>query len=222
VTVRVLIADDQELVRTGVRLILEAEDDLEVVAEAADGQEALDLVRRHRPDVVLMDVQMPRLDGLEATRRLLRDPETEGTRVVVLTTFDVDAYVLEALRAGASGFMVKDMPAGDIVSGVRAVARGDALLAPSVTRRFIETVVGSAQPAAPPARFDDLTSREVEVFTLVARGLSNADIARELFLGETTVKTHVARILMKLGLTSRVQVVVLAYETGLVRPGDAG
>jgi DNA-binding NarL/FixJ family response regulator len=217
--VRVVIADDQQLVRAGFKLILSAEDDLEVVGEAADGNEAVELVRREVPDVVLMDIRMPELDGIEATRRIVGGP----TKVLMLTTFDLNEYVYEALRAGASGFLLKDTPAEQLAEGVRIVARGDALLAPSITRRLLDEFASpkGEQPAAPapPPGLDELTSRELEVFRLLARGLSNAEIAAELVVGDTTVKTHVARVLMKLGVRDRVQAVVLAYETGVVEPG---
>jgi DNA-binding NarL/FixJ family response regulator len=219
---KVLIVDDQALVRTGFRMILEAESDIEVVGEAADGREAIDETRRLLPDVVLMDVRMPELDGIEATRRLL---ERDGvdTKVVMLTTFDMDEYVYEALQAGASGFMLKDVPPEQLVTGIRSVASGDALLAPSVTRRVIEEFVRRppASVQRPPKEVEELTDRELEVLKLIARGLSNAEIAKELFVSETTVKTHVARVLMKLGLRDRVQAVVLAYESGIVQPGAA-
>jgi DNA-binding NarL/FixJ family response regulator len=218
-TVRVLIADDQALVRAGFRMILEAEDDVEVVGEAADGGEALDEVRRLHPDVVLMDVRMPELDGIEATRQLMADPEP-AAKVVMLTTFDMDEYVYEALRAGASGFLLKDTPPEQLVDGIRAVASGEALLAPSITRRVIEEFVRrppeSARPAPP--EFDELTDREREVLRLIARGLSNAEIAAELVVSDATVKTHVAHVLQKLNLRDRVQAVVFAYESGLVQP----
>jgi DNA-binding NarL/FixJ family response regulator/class 3 adenylate cyclase len=219
--VRVMIVDDQALVRAGFRMILEAEPDIEVVGEAADGGEAIEECRRLSPDVVLMDVRMPEIDGIEATRQLLEHGDTE-TKVVMLTTFDMDEYVYDALRAGASGFMLKDVPPEQLVAGIRAVASGDALLAPSVTRRVIEEFV-SRPPAsvrALPEKLEDLTARELEVLKLVARGLSNAEIAKTLFVSETTVKTHVAHVLMKLGLRDRVQAVVLAYESGLVQPGE--
>jgi DNA-binding NarL/FixJ family response regulator len=222
VTVRVLIVDDQALVRTGFRMILEAESDMEVVGEAADGREAIDETRRLRPDVVLMDVRMPELDGIEATRRLLeRDPV--DAKVVMLTTFDMDEYVYEALQAGASGFMLKDVPPEQLVTGIRAVASGDALLAPSVTRRVIEEFVRHppASVRESPQELDNLTDRELEVLKQMARGLSNAEIAKELYVSETTVKTHVAHVLMKLDLRDRVQAVVLAYESGLIQPGAA-
>jgi DNA-binding NarL/FixJ family response regulator/class 3 adenylate cyclase len=219
-SVRVVVADDQALVRTGFRMILEAEDDMEVVGEAQNGLEAMAEVRRCRPDVVLMDVRMPELDGIEATRRLLDDGGVE-TKVVMLTTFDMDEYVYEALRAGASGFLLKDVPPEQLVAGIRAVASGEALLAPSVTRRVIEEFVRRPPDAVrkTPPELDELTKRELEVLTYVARGLSNAEIAKELFVSDTTVKTHVARILMKLRLRDRVQAVVFAYESGLLRPG---
>jgi DNA-binding NarL/FixJ family response regulator len=219
VSISVLIVDDQALVRTGFRMILEAEADLEVVGEAADGLLAIDEARRLRPDVILMDVRMPELDGIEATRRLLENGGSDA-RVVMLTTFDMDEYVYDALRAGASGFLLKDVPPEHLVDGIRAVANGDALLAPSITRRLVEEFVRSAPPQTkPPAGLDQLTSREHEVLLLIARGMSNAEIAAELYVSETTVKTHVARVLMKLGLRDRVQAVVLAYEAGLVQPG---
>jgi DNA-binding NarL/FixJ family response regulator len=219
VSVSVLIVDDQELVRTGFRMILEAEQDIDVVGEAADGVEAVAEARRLNPDVVLMDVRMPELDGIEATRRLLANGNGE-TKVVMLTTFDMDEYVYDALRAGASGFLLKDVPPEHLVDGIRSVASGDALLAPSITRRLIEEFVRSG-PArtALPAGLDELTVRELEVLQLMARGLSNAEIAKELFVSDTTVKTHVAHVLMKLDLRDRVQAVVLAYESGLVQPG---
>jgi DNA-binding NarL/FixJ family response regulator len=220
VSVRVLIVDDQALVRTGFRMILEAEADIEVVGEAADGVEAIAEAQRLEPDVVLMDVRMPELDGIEATRRLLSNGEVGETKVVMLTTFDMDEYVFDALRAGASGFLLKDVPPERLIDGIRAVANGDALLAPSITRRLIEEFVRTGPATtAPPAALTELTARELEVLQLIARGLSNAEIAKELFVSETTVKTHVAHVLMKLGLRDRVQAVVLAYEAGVVQPG---
>jgi DNA-binding NarL/FixJ family response regulator len=219
--IRVLIADDQHLVRTGFQMILQTEDDIDVVAQAADGAEAVELARRHDPDVVLMDVRMPHLDGIEATGRLVGPGASPalGVRVLMLTTFDLDDYVYAALRNGASGFLLKDTPPEDLVRAIRIVAAGDALLAPSVTRRLIEELSQApARPSAPP-EMATLTEREREVLELMARGLSNSEIATELMLGETTVKTHVGRILMKLGLRDRVQAVVLAYESGLVTPG---
>ncbi|HEU4658656.1 MAG TPA: response regulator transcription factor [Capillimicrobium sp.] len=221
--IRVLIADDQALVRAGFRMILDAEEDLEVVGEASDGLEAVAQARALRPDVVLMDIRMPELDGIEATRRVLgavADGE-RPTRVLMLTTFDLNEYVYDALRAGASGFLLKDVPPEDLAAGIRVIARGEALLAPSITRRLIEEFA-RAVPAtpAPPPGLDELTERELEVFKLMARGLSNAEIAGELVVSETTVKTHVARVLMKLGVRDRVQAVVLAYESGVAVPGS--
>jgi DNA-binding NarL/FixJ family response regulator len=217
---RVLLADDQALIRTGLRAILEAEADLEVVAEASDGAAAVRLTADLRPDVALLDIRMPVLDGLEAARRIVADPGNGRTRVLMLTTFDVDEYVYEALRIGASGFLLKDTSPERLVEGVRAVAAGESLLAPTVTQRLIEEFVRRAPAAAArPETLDRLTAREREVFALVARGLSNAELARELYLSETTVKTHVARVLAKLGLRDRIQAVVLAYESGVVRPG---
>jgi DNA-binding NarL/FixJ family response regulator len=221
VTIRVLIADDQQLVRAGFTMILDAEGDIEVVGEASDGKQAVSEVRRLRPDVVLMDIRMPEQDGIEATRQLLSGGGDDAPRILILTTFDLDEYVYDALRAGASGFLLKDTPPEQLVDAIRVVAGGDALLSPSVTKRVIEEFVGSRRPAqAKPRGLDDLTAREREVMTLVARGLSNAEIARELWVSETTVKTHVARMLMKLGIRDRVQAVVLAYEAGVVEPGQ--
>jgi DNA-binding NarL/FixJ family response regulator len=218
-SVRVLIADDQALVRTGFRMILEAEPDIEVVGEAENGGEAVTLARSLQPDVVLMDIRMPEMDGIEATRRVVAPGDGAAPRVLMLTTFDLDEYVYDALRAGASGFLLKDVPAEQLAAGVRMVAAGDALLAPSITRRLIEEFAAAPAAAAPPPGLDELTPRELEVFKLVARGLSNAEIAEQLIVGETTVKTHVTRLLMKLGLRDRVQAVVLAYEFGVVMPG---
>jgi DNA-binding NarL/FixJ family response regulator len=196
--IRVLIADDQALVRAGFRMILDAEEDLDVIGEASD---------------------MPELDGIEATRRVIAGGGNSPPRVLMLTTFDLNEYVYEALRAGASGFLLKDVPPEELAAGIRVVARGDALLAPSITKRLIHEFARAAPAAAPPAGFDELTAREVEVFKLVARGMSNAEIAAELIVSETTVKTHVARLLMKLGIRDRVQAVVLAYESGIAVPG---
>ena len=203
--------------RAGFRMILEAETDIDVVGEAATGDEAIAEIERLRPDIVLMDVRMPEMDGIEATRRLLSDGGT-ATKVVMLTTFDMDEYVYEALRAGASGFLLKDVPPEQLVEGIRAVGSGEALLAPSITRRVIEEYVRRPPEAArtPPAELAELTERELEVLRQVARGLSNGEIATELFVSETTVKTHVSHILMKLGLRDRVQAVVFAYESGVV------
>jgi DNA-binding NarL/FixJ family response regulator len=216
--IRVLLADDQELVREGFRMILDAQDDIEVVAEAADGAEAVSLARERRPDVVLMDVRMPGTDGIEATRRLFARGDAQ-TRVLILTTFDLDEYVYEAMKAGASGFLLKDVPRTQLIEGVRTVARGDALLSPTITRRLVEQFVRRPRPEGVPSELTDLTERELEVMRLVARGLSNGEIARQLHVSDATVKTHVARILQKLRLRDRVQAVVLAYETGLVQPG---
>lgn len=215
--IRVVLVDDQELVRTGFRMILDAEPDIEVVAEAGDGEAALAAVAETRPDVVLMDVRMPRMDGIEATRLIggIENPP----RVVILTTFDIDDYVYESLRAGASGFLLKDTPADDLIAGVRVVAAGDALLAPSVTRRLIVEFANRPNKLVEPKLLDTLTDREREVLTLMATGMSNIEIADGLFVGETTVKTHVSHILTKLDLRDRVQAVVVAYESGLVRPG---
>jgi DNA-binding NarL/FixJ family response regulator len=216
-TVRVLIADDQALVRAGFRRLLESEPDIEVVGEAGDGHDAVELSRSRRPDVVLMDIRMPVLDGLEATRRVLaRD---DGVRVVILTTFDLDEYVFDAVRAGASGFLLKDSPPEQLIAAIHVVAGGEALLAPSVTKRLIEQFARHPSPRSMPAELDELTPRELDVLRLLARGLSNAEIAGVLVLGEATIKTHVAHVLMKLHLRDRVQAVVLAYETGLVQPG---
>ena len=216
--VRVLIVDDQALMRTGFRMILEAEEDLEVVGEAADGLEAVERTARTRPDVVLMDVRMPNLDGVQATRRILEGPG-EAPRVLILTTFDLDEYVYDSLRAGASGFLLKDAPPEELVAAIHVLAAGDALLAPSVTRRLL-TEFAARPGARRPAELDELTARETEVLRLLAKGLSNSEIAGELCLGETTVKTHVGHVLMKLGVRDRVQAVVLAYESGLVLPGE--
>jgi DNA-binding NarL/FixJ family response regulator len=217
---RILIADDQALVRAGFKMILDAEDDLDVVGEAADGAEAVELARRLKPDVVLMDIRMPELDGIEATRRVVALDGERPVRVLMLTTFDLNEYVYEALRAGASGFLLKDVPPEQLAAGIRIVAQGEALLAPSITKRLIQEFAAAAPVATtPPKGLDELTARELEVFQLVARGLSNAEIAAELIVSETTVKTHVARVLMKLGLRDRVQAVVLAYESGVAVPG---
>jgi len=215
--IRVLIADDQELVRTGFRVILNAEPDIEVVGEAGDGREAIEAAAALRPDVVLMDIRMPNLDGIEATRRIAAAPGSP--RVLILTTFDLDEYVYEALRAGASGFLLKDAGADELLRAVRVIAGGEALLGPSITRRLIEDYAQRPPRRDQPAQLAELTPRELEVLRLVARGLSNADIARELVVGDATVKTHVARIFSKLDLHDRAQAVVLAYETGLVQPG---
>ncbi len=216
-TIRVLLADDQALVRSGFRMILEAREDLEVVGEAEDGLEAVALARSLRPDAILMDVRMPRLDGVEATGRIVASGSP--ARVLILTTYDLDEYVYAAIRAGASGFLLKDVEPAQLVNAVRVVAGGDALLAPTVTRRLLERFADTlpGDPAAPPPGLASLTPREREILELVAGGLSNAEIAERLFLGETTVKTHVSSVLRKLGLRDRVQAVVLAYEAGLVQ-----
>ncbi|SOE01576.1 response regulator [Blastococcus haudaquaticus] len=218
-TVRVLLADDEALVRAGLRMILEAEADLEVVGEASDGVDALRMCRDLHPDVALLDIRMPGLDGIQAARRITREPENR-TAVVMLTTFDADEHVVEALRAGASGFLLKSMPRDQLVTAVRAAVSGDSLLAPTLLRRLLDDFVSRARtPLTTAPGVDQLTPREEEVLRLVARGLSNAEIAAALVLGEGTVKTHVARVLAKLGVRDRVQAVVVAYESGLVRPG---
>jgi DNA-binding NarL/FixJ family response regulator len=216
--ISVVVADDQALVRGGFRMILDAQADLEVVGEAEDGERALAAVRELQPDVVLMDVRMPVLDGIEATRRLVA--ESLPSRVLVLTTFDQDDIVYEAMRAGASGFLLKSVPPAKLADGVRTVAGGEALLAPSITRRLVEAFVRRPPPGQGHADFDELTERELEVLRLIARGLSNTEIAVELFVSEATVKTHVNRVFSKLDLRDRVQAVVLAYESGLVQPGE--
>ena len=218
-TTRVLLADDQEMVRAGLRLILAAEPDIDVVAEASDGNAAVAAARRLRPDVTLMDIRMPNLDGIEATRRLLAADTAPSTRVVVLTTFDIDTYVYEALRAGASGFLLKNAPAEELVQAIRVVASGEGLLDPAVTRRVIEEFARTPAQSQPPPELANLTERELEVLHLIARGLSNAEIAARLYVSEATVKTHVAGMLTKLRLRDRVQAVVYAYEHGVIRPG---
>ncbi len=220
--ISVLLADDQALVRAGFRALLDAEPDIDVVGEAADGLAAVELARRTRPDVVLMDIRMPGVDGLEATRRIAAEPQLAATRVIILTTFELDEYVFEALRTGASGFLVKDTEPVELLRGVRAVAQGDALLSPSVTRRVIGEFVGvvargRSGPAT--AQLDQLTDREREVMALVAEGLSNDEIAARLVISPATAKTHVSRTMIKLGARDRAQLVVYAYEAGLIRPG---
>jgi len=223
VSIGVLIADDQALVRAGFRMVLEAEDDITVVGEAANGEQAVHGTRRLRPDVVLMDIRMPELDGIAATRQIARAEAEPTARVLILTTFDLDEYVYDALGAGASGFLLKDSPPEQLVTAIRVVAGGEALLAPSVTSRLIEQFARTrAARRDPPPGLDDLTPRELEVVKLVARGMSNAEIAAALVISDTTVKTHVARVLTKLGLRDRVQAVVVAYESGLVSPGHEG
>jgi DNA-binding NarL/FixJ family response regulator len=214
---RVVVVDDQALMRTGFRMILESAD-IDVVGEAANGRDAVDLVAAAKPDVALMDIRMPELDGVEATRRIT-DSGT-NTRVLIVTTFDLDEYVYSALRAGAAGFLLKDAPPEKLIEAVNVVAAGEALLSPSITRRLIEEFAAGSPASTPPAGLDDLTERETEVLQEMARGRSNAEIAEALFVGETTVKTHVGRVLMKLGVRDRVQAVVVAYESGLVRPGQ--
>ncbi|MFJ6986703.1 MULTISPECIES: response regulator [unclassified Streptomyces] len=220
--VRVLLADDQSLVRAGFRALLDAQPDIEVVAEAADGEEAVRLTRALRPDVVLMDIRMPVLDGLAATRRLTGDTALDPVRVVVLTTFELDEYVFEAIRSGASGFLVKDTEPDELLRAVRAVLAGDALLSPGVTRRLIAEFAARSKEPAPPAELARLTEREREVMVLVGMGLSNEEIARRLVVSPLTAKTHVSRTMVKLGVRDRAQLVVLAYESGLVRPGWLG
>ncbi|GAA3438803.1 response regulator [Kutzneria kofuensis] len=215
-TARVLVADDQALVRGSFRVLLETTSDLVVVGEAANGREAVELVATLRPDVVLMDVRMPELDGIEATRLITAMPAAADTKVLILTTYDLDEYVYAALRVGASGFVLKDTPPADLVAAVRVVAAGEALLAPTVTRRLIRAFVSVPEPV--PAALDGITAREREILLLVARGLSNAEIAERLHVGVTTTKTHVSRLLMKLGARDRAQLVIAAYESGLVRP----
>lgn len=215
---RVVIADDQHLVRAGFRMILAAQPGIDVVGEATTGDEAVDVTLATRPDVVLMDIRMPGVDGIEATRRILADERTHTVRVLILTTFDLDEYVYDALHAGASGFLLKDVPPEQLATAVQTVAGGDALLAPSITRRLIAEFAASHNTTAAP-QLGQLSAREAEVFRLVARGLSNREIAEQLFVGETTIKTHVTRILTKLDLRDRVQAVVLAYESGVIAPG---
>jgi len=218
--IRVLLVDDQALVRGGFRSILDGQDDIDVVGEASDGDEAVEQALQLNPDVVLMDIRMPRLDGIESTRRLLAQ-RADGMRVLILTTFDHDAYVYESLRAGASGFLLKSAPPRDLAGAIRTVAAGQSLLAPEITRRMIEEYVQRPAPASgPPESLAELTPRELEVLQLLAEGLSNSEIAKALFLSEPTVKTHVTRIFSKLDLRDRVQAVILAYECGLVRPGS--
>ncbi|GAA2372238.1 response regulator [Nonomuraea africana] len=223
-TIRVLLVDDQPLLRTGFRLILEAESDIAVVGQAGDGNGALEQARALLPDVVLMDIRMPGVDGIEATRRIVREAAAGAhvPKVLVLTTFDLDEYIVEALRSGASGFLLKDVPPDELVQAIRVVAAGDAIVAPSVTRRLLDRFAAklpSAYQQTTPARLDRLTERELEVLRLIAKGMSNAEIAGKLVVSETTVKTHVGNVLTKLGLRDRVQAVVLAYETGLTTPG---
>jgi DNA-binding NarL/FixJ family response regulator len=218
-TIRVLVVDDQELVRAGFIMILSSQDDIEVVGEAGDGAEALDETRKLRPDVVLMDIRMPNVDGLAATRILKAEADIDA-RVLILTTFDPDEYVYQALRAGASGFVLKDIPPQDLLTAVRVVAKGEALLAPSITQRLIAEFAERLPPTQHAKELHSLTDREAEVLRLMARGLSNSEVAERLYLSPTTVKSHVAGVLAKLGLRDRVQAVVFAYENGVVRPGS--
>jgi len=220
--IRVALADDQALVRAGFRALLDAEDDVEVVGEASDGEEAVQVARTTRPDVILMDIRMPGTDGLEATRVITGDERLADVRIVILTTFDLDEYVFEALRIGASGFLVKDTDPAELVQAVRAVARGDALLSPGITRRLVEEFATRSRRPAPIADLDLLTEREREVVALVGEGLSNEEIADRLIMSPATAKTHVSRAMVKLGTRDRAQLVVLAYESGLVRPGWLG
>ncbi|UKY48861.1 response regulator transcription factor [Streptomyces inhibens] len=220
--IRVLLADDQLLVRAGFKVLLNAQPDIEVVAEAADGQQALAAVREHRPDIVLMDIRMPVVDGLVATRRITEDPQLPEVKVVMLTTFELDAYVFEAIRSGASGFLVKDTEPEELVRAVRAVVAGDALLSPGVTRRLIAEFAARSKEPADAGTLSELTEREREVMALVGIGLSNEEIARRLVVSPLTAKTHVSRTMVKLGARDRAQLVVLAYESGLVRPGWLG
>jgi len=223
--IRVLVADDQALVRAGFGVLIESADDLDVVGLAADGAEAVELTRQTRPDVVLMDIRMPVMDGLQATARILEAADPGAVRVLMLTTFDLDEYVFGALKAGASGFLLKDTPPADLLAGIRIVAAGDSLLSPSVTRHLIEEFVRRPDVTRPvPPSLDGLTERESEVLTLVARGLSNAEIAQRLFVSPATAKTHVGRLLMKLGVRDRAQLIIVAYETGLIsaHPPEAG
>ncbi|MFG3441946.1 response regulator [Nonomuraea sp. NPDC047897] len=220
--IRVLLADDQTLVRAGFRSILSDEDDIEVVAEAANGEQAVARARELRPDVVLMDIRMPELDGLEATRRIVADPRLDQVRVIILTTFDLDDYVYGALRSGAGGFLVKDTEPAELIHAVRVVARGDALIAPSITRRLIAEFAGRVKRPDPSPRLHALTEREREVMTLVGGGLSNDEIAERLVLSPATAKTHVSRIMTKLGARDRAQLVVFAYEAGMITPGWLG
>jgi DNA-binding NarL/FixJ family response regulator len=216
--IRVLLADDQSLVRAGFKALLDARDDIEVVGEASDGAGAVDQARNLRPDVILMDIRMPGLDGLEATRQIAADPELAGVRIIMLTTFGLDEYLFDALRFGASGFLVKDTEPADLATAVRVVAQGDSLISPGMTRRLVVEFASRAKEPHPAAELDAITQREREVMALVADGLSNDEIARKLYMSPATVRTHVSRAMTKLGVRDRAQLVVLAYETGLVRP----
>jgi DNA-binding NarL/FixJ family response regulator len=220
--IRILLADDQTLIRAGFRALLNAEPDMEVVAECGTGNDAVRLAIRDRPDVVLMDIRMPHGDGLEATRRILAEPGLVGTRIIILTTFELDEYIAEAVRAGAAGFLVKDTEPEELLRAVRVVHDGDALLSPSVTRRIMAQLALQSRASTPPRALEQITDREREVLRLVGEGLNNAEIAERLFITPLTAKTHVSRIMAKLSVRDRVQLVVLAYESGLVRPGWTG
>lgn len=217
--IRIVLVDDQALLRAGFRALIDVEDDLEVVGEAGDGEAGVDVVRQTRPDIVLMDVRMPKLDGIHATGRISEDPDLVGVRVIILTTFELDEYVFDAVRNGASGFLLKDTEPADLLAGIRVVADGDALLSPSVTRRLVAEFANRSRPSASSAVLDVLTDREREIVALVGEGLSNGEIAERLVVSPATAKTHVSRAMTKLGVRDRAQLVVLAYETGLVRPG---
>jgi len=217
--IRIVLVDDQALLRAGFRALIDVEDDLEVVGEAGDGEAGVDVVRQTRPDIVLMDVRMPKLDGIHATGRISEDPDLVGVRVIILTTFELDEYVFDAVRNGASGFLLKDTEPADLLAGIRVVADGDALLSPSVTRRLVAEFANRSRPSASSAVLDVLTDREREIVALVGVGLSNGEIAERLVVSSATAKTHVSRAMTKLGVRDRAQLVVLAYETGLVRPG---
>jgi DNA-binding NarL/FixJ family response regulator len=219
-SIKVLLADDQAMVRAGFRMILEMQDDMEVVGETADGAETIDCVKKLKPDIVLMDIQMPGMDGLEATRRIVEMRDEVATRVLILTTFEHDDYIFEALRAGACGFLLKNATPEDLVAGIRVVANGNALLAPSVTRRVIAKFAQQPKPRDYTEYLNRLTSREIDILKSVARGKTNSEIAQELFIGEATVRTHVSNLLSKLDLRDRVQIVAFAYESGIVRPGN--